>query len=194
MRVMAQLGAIDSIPAQYILPRWTMPADDIVQEKVQVPTVPADRKLSNKERKLIRYGTLCNDWTDYAKVAAESDKGKALAEKYMRELGKELAAMKITAAAKRKEKKTQTKTQADTTGPEDGQGSSSKYKHVKDPIMTNTKGRPEEKRKRSGLHLKPSKSTKCKTCGNAQHKTAECPGKMTPDPEPKEINFLQDMI
>jgi hypothetical protein len=99
---MGQLGDVQAIPAHYILPRWTMPPDDIVQEKMELPDVPADRKLSNKERKLLRYGTLCNNWTDYAKIAAESEKGTALSDKYMRKLGKELSAMKITAAAKRK--------------------------------------------------------------------------------------------
>ncbi|KAM0907324.1 hypothetical protein ACQ4PT_016197 [Festuca glaucescens] len=198
LRVMQQLGVVQSIPEHYILPRWTMPPDDILPETVELPEVPLDRKMSNKERKLLRYGTLCNDWTAYAKVAAESEKGKALADKYMRELGKELSAMKITAAAKRKEKKKCTKNQADTYGDasvgDDGQGSSSKYQHVRDPIITTTKGRPEEKRKKSGLHLKPSKNVKCKSCGSAQHKTTECPSKIIPDPEPQEINFFRDMI
>jgi hypothetical protein len=90
LRVMAQLGAVQTIPDQYIIPRWTMPPDDIVPEKVELPHVPVDRKLMNKERKLLRYGTLCNNWTDYAKIAAESEKSTALADKYMRELGKEL--------------------------------------------------------------------------------------------------------
>jgi hypothetical protein len=198
LRVMGQLGDVQAIPAHYILPRWTMPPDDIVQEKMELPDVPADRKLSNKERKLLRYGTLCNNWTDYAKIAAESEKGTALADKYMRELGKELSAMKITAAAKRKEKKKQGKDQGvpsmSELGGDAGQGSSTQYHHVRDPIMTSTKGRPEEKRKKSGLHLKASKPPKCKGCGSAQHSTAECPSKITPGPEPKEINFLRDMI
>ncbi|KAK1631537.1 hypothetical protein QYE76_005852 [Lolium multiflorum] len=129
---------------------------------------------------------------------AESEKGTALADKYMRELGKELSAMKITAAAKRKEKKKQGKDQGvpsmSEIGGDAGQGSSTQYHHVRDPIMTSTKGRPEEKRKKSGLHLKASKPPKCKGCGSAQHSTAECPSKITPGPEPKEINFLRDMI
>lgn len=79
-------------------------------EKVELPDVPTDRKLTNKERTLMRYGTLCNDWTEYAKVAAESDKGKALADKYMRTLGNELKSMKLTESAKRKDKKGTIKT------------------------------------------------------------------------------------
>ncbi|KAK1618020.1 hypothetical protein QYE76_023537 [Lolium multiflorum] len=192
------LGDVQAIPTHYILPRWTMPPDDIVQEKMELPDVPADRKLSNKERKLLRYGTLCNNWTDYAKIASESEKGTALADKYMRELGKELTPMKITAAAKRKEKKKQGKDQGvpsmSELGGDAGQGSSTQYQHVRDPIMTSTKGRPEEKRKKSGLHLKASKPPKCKGCGSAQHSTAECPSKITPSPEPKEFNFFRDMI
>jgi hypothetical protein len=198
LRVMGQLGDVQAIPAHYILPRWTMPPDDIVQEKMELPDVPADRKLSNKERKLLRYGTLCNNWTDYAKIASESEKGTALADKYMRELGKELTAMKITAAAKRKEKKKQGKDQGvpsmSELGGDAGQGSSTQYQHVRDPIMTSTKGRPEEKRKKSGLHLKASKPPKCKGCGSAQHSTAECPSKITPSTEPKEFNFFHDVI
>jgi hypothetical protein len=116
----------------------------------------------------------------------------------MRELGKELTAMKITAAAKRKEKKKQGKDQGvpsmSELGGDAGQGSSTQYHHVRDPIMTSTKGRPEEKRKKLGLHLKASKPPKCKGCGSAQHSTAECPSKITPSTEPKEFNFFHDMI
>ena len=54
LRVMAQLGAVQEIPDHYIIPRWTMPPDDIVPEKVELPHVPVDRKLTNKERKLLR--------------------------------------------------------------------------------------------------------------------------------------------
>nr|XP_051191007.1 protein FAR1-RELATED SEQUENCE 1-like [Lolium perenne] len=198
LRVMAQLGAVNEIPAHYILPRWTVPPDDIIPEKVELPPMPTDRKLSNKERKLLRYGTLCNNWTDYAKIAAESEKATALAEKYMRELGKELAAMKISAAAKRKDKKQPSKNDGVTPeteiGGDGGQGSSTQYEHVRDPILTTTKGRPEEKRKKSGLHLKASKPQKCRGCGSAQHSTSECPSKITPAPQRKEFDFFRDMV
>jgi hypothetical protein len=198
LRVMAQLGAVNEIPAHYILPRWTVPPDDIIPEKVELPPMPTDRKLSNKERKLLRYGTLCNNWTDYAKIAAESEKATALAEKYMRELGKELAAMKISAAAKRKDKKQPSKNDGVTPeteiGGDGGQGSSTQYEHVRDPILTTTKGRPEEKRKKSGLHLKASKPQKCRGCGSAQHSTSECPSKITPAPEQKEFDFFRNMV
>ncbi|KAK1667292.1 hypothetical protein QYE76_055451 [Lolium multiflorum] len=198
LRVMAQLGAVNEIPAHYILPRWTVPPDDIIPEKVELPPMPTDRKLSNKERKLVRYGTLCNKWTDYAKIAAESEKATAIGEKYMRELGKELAAMKISAAAKRKDKKQASKNDGVTPeteiGGDGGQGSSTQYEHVRDPILTTTKGRPEEKRKKSGLHLKASKPQKCRGCGSAQHSTTECPSKITPAPEQKEFDFFRDMV
>jgi hypothetical protein len=76
----------------------------------------------------LRYGTLCNNWTEHAKVVAESEKGTTLADKYMRALANELQAMRISALAKRKEKKKQETTQVDTdggdTGGDAGQGSS----------------------------------------------------------------------
>jgi hypothetical protein len=128
MRVMVQVRKVDSIPNHYILPRWTMPEDDIKIVKMELPDMPTERKLSNKERKLLRYGTLCNNWTEHAKIAAESEKGTALADRYMRALASELQAMKISASAKRKEKKQQENTQVDTdgceTGGDAGQGSS----------------------------------------------------------------------
>jgi hypothetical protein len=101
---MAQVGVVGYIPPHYILPRWQMPPEDIVTQKVDLPDVPSDRKLSIKERKLIRYGTLCNDFTDIAKVASESDKSKAIADKYMLALSNELKSMKLSEAAKRKAK------------------------------------------------------------------------------------------
>jgi ribosomal protein L32 len=101
--------------------------------------------------------------------------------------------MQISSACKRNEKKKQTKKQGEPSGAEnvgdDGQGSSTQYQHVRDPIKTTTKGRPEEKRTKSGLHLKASKPVKCKACGSAQR-----PSKISTVPEPKEINFFRDMI
>jgi hypothetical protein len=128
MRVMAQLGKVDSIPNHYILPRWTMAEHDIKIVKMELPDMPTERKLSNKERKILHSGTLCNNWTEHAKIAAESEKGTTLADKYMRALANELQAMKISTSAKRKEKKQQENTQVDTdgceTGGDAGQGSS----------------------------------------------------------------------
>jgi hypothetical protein len=109
----------------------------------------------------VRYGTLCNDWTDFAKVATESEKWKALADKYMRALGYELKAMKLSLVAKRKENKIQATAQGDTPmgdlGGDGGQGTSTPYPNVRDPIITTTKGHPGEKRKKSGLHLNAKK-------------------------------------
>ncbi|CAM0952459.1 unnamed protein product [Alopecurus aequalis] len=105
MRIMVQLGKINSIPAQYILPRWTAPDDVLVAQKVQLTDMPTDRKLTNKEKNILYYGTLCNDWTDVAKIAATSDKAKALADKYMQALTTELKSLKIAESAKRKTKK-----------------------------------------------------------------------------------------
>jgi hypothetical protein len=51
---------------------------------------------------LLRYGTLCNDFTSVAKIACTSDKAKALADKYIAALEKELKAMKASDSAKRK--------------------------------------------------------------------------------------------
>lgn len=197
LRVMAQLGVVDEIPPHYILPRWRIPDEDIVAEKVELPDVPSTRKLTNKERKLIRYGTLCNDYTKVAKIAAESDKGKSIADKYMRALENELKAMKVSEAAKRKDKKKQGRNPGDTSDGEHvgdaGQGSASQYQNVKDPSCTTTKGRPSEKRKKSGLHIKATKPVKCSGCGSTEHNSAKCPSKITPGPGPTMMDFLRDM-
>jgi hypothetical protein len=37
-----------------------------------------------------------------------------------------------------------------------------------------TKGRPEEKRKKSGLHLKSSKVVTCTVCGSKEHTAKDC--------------------
>jgi hypothetical protein len=105
MRVMVQLGAIDYIPQQYILRRWRVPEEVVVVSKVELPEVPYDRKMNNKERQLLHYGTLCNDYTRVARIASTSDKGKALADKYMVALENELKVMKLCEAAKRKKRK-----------------------------------------------------------------------------------------
>jgi hypothetical protein len=80
LRVMVQLGAIDHIPEHYILRRCKVPEEAVVVQKMELPDVPSNRKMSNKERQLLRYGTLCNDYTRVAQIASSSDKGKALAD------------------------------------------------------------------------------------------------------------------
>nr|XP_051201792.1 protein FAR1-RELATED SEQUENCE 5-like [Lolium perenne] len=198
MRVMVQLGVIEYIPEKYILNRWRVPQETIVVEKMDLPQVPADRKMNNKERQLLRYGTLCNDFTSVAKIACTSDKAKDVADKYIAALEKELKAMKASDSAKRKKKKTAGTTEGDSPGVENSgdpwQGSSSRFDHVEDPVYTTTKGRPGEKRKQSGLHLKSSKAVKCSVCGSIHHTAATCPSKLTPGPEQKEIDFFRDMV
>jgi hypothetical protein len=215
---MAQVGVVGYIPPHYILPRWQMPPEDIVTQKVDLPDVPSDRKLSIKERKLIRYGTLCNDFTDIAKVASESDKSKAIADKYMLALSNELKSMKLSEAAKRKAKQKKGGHVEDTSKGEfvggnanqkrknteqtsnwdfvgdDGQGSASQQHNIRDPTVTRTKGRPGEKRKKSGLHIKSTKPVKCSGCGSENHTLASCPSKLSTAPEPTEINFFRNMV
>ncbi|KAM0851065.1 hypothetical protein ACQ4PT_052676 [Festuca glaucescens] len=178
--------------------RWRMLEETIVEQKMELPKVPSARKPTNKERQLIRYGTLCNEYTSVAKIASTSDKGKALADKYMLALEKDLLAMKASESAKRKNKKK-------TNGPQDeapdvgnvgdsGQGSSTKFDHVEDPEYASKQGRPTEKRKQSGLHLKASKPVKCTVCGSNQHTAATCKDKITPVPEQTEIDFFRNMV
>nr|XP_051221874.1 protein FAR1-RELATED SEQUENCE 5-like [Lolium perenne] len=84
---------------------WRKPEETIVQQKMELPQVPTDRKMNNKERQQLRYGTLCNEYSRVEKIASTSDKGKALADKYMLALEKELQEMKATESAKRKNRK-----------------------------------------------------------------------------------------
>ncbi|XP_051229485.1 protein FAR1-RELATED SEQUENCE 2-like [Lolium perenne] len=197
-RVMMQLGNIDRIPEKYILKRWRIPEEIIVEEKLELPKVPVDRKMSNKERQQLRYGTMCNNFTKVAKIASTSDKGKALADKYMQALEKELLDMKASESAKRKKRKNATTAQDDA---QDGEGANdggldsfSQFDHVQDPVYVPKQGRPAEKRKQSGLHLKSSKVVKCSVCGSIQHTAATCKDKITPVPEPKEFDFFREMV
>jgi hypothetical protein len=194
---MVQLGVIDYIPKQYILNRWRVLEEMIVVDKMELPQVPTDRKINNKERQFLHYGTLCNDFTNGAKIGCTSDKGKALADKNMDDWEKELKSTKASDSAKWK-KRTDDTTQGDSPCVENtgdaGQGSSSKYDHVEDPLYTNTKWHPREKRKQFGLHFKSSKVVKCIVCGSIQHTETICPSKLTPRPEPKEIDFFRDMV
>nr|XP_051201596.1 protein FAR1-RELATED SEQUENCE 5-like [Lolium perenne] len=193
-RVMMQLGNIDRIPEKYILKRWRIPEEIIVEEKLELPKVPVDRKMSNKERQQLRYGTMCNDFTKVAKIASTSDKGKALADKYMQALEKELLDMKASESAKRKKTKNATTAQ-DAEGANDGGlDSFPQFAHVEDPVYVPKQGRPAEKRKQSGLHLKSSKVVKCSICGSNQHTAAMCKDKITPSPEPKEFDFFREMV
>ncbi|XP_051202239.1 protein FAR1-RELATED SEQUENCE 5-like [Lolium perenne] len=82
-RVMVQLGCINKIPEKYILDRWRVQEETIVEEKMDLPKQPVGRKMNNKERQQLRYGTLCNDYTRVARMASTSEKGKAIADKYM---------------------------------------------------------------------------------------------------------------
>ncbi|KAM0902010.1 hypothetical protein ACQ4PT_019557 [Festuca glaucescens] len=197
-RVMVQLGNIDRIPEQYILRRWRIPEETIVEDKMELPKEPVDRKMNNKERQQLRYGTLCNDYTKIAKIASTYDKGKALADRYMQALEKELLDMKASESAKRKKRKKSTTAQDDASDGEGagdgGQGSSSQFDHVQDPVCAAKQCRPVEKRKQSGLHLKSTKVVKCSVCGSIQHTAAMCKGRITPGPEPKEIDFFHEMV
>ncbi|KAK1602428.1 hypothetical protein QYE76_037451 [Lolium multiflorum] len=197
-RVMVQLGCINKIPEKYILDRWRVQEETIVEEKMDLPKQPVGRKMNNKERQQLRYGTLCNDYTRVARMASTSEKGKAIADKYMLALEKELLEMKASESAKRKKKKQAAPSSGEEPDVEnvgdDGQGNSSKFDHVEDPVYIAKQGRPAEKRKKSGLHLKATKVVKCSVCGSIQHTATTCKDKITPGPESKEIDFFRDMV
>ncbi|KAK1649142.1 hypothetical protein QYE76_066947 [Lolium multiflorum] len=177
-RVMVQLGCINKIPEKYILDRWRVQEETIVEEKMDLPKQPVGRKMNNKERQQLRYGTLCNDYTRVARMASTSEKGKAIADKYMLALEKELLEMKASESAKRKKKKQAAPSFDEAPDVEnvgdDGQGNSSKFDHVEDPVYIAKQGRPAEKRKKSGLHLKATKVVKCSRRGMD-------PSRWTPD-------------
>jgi hypothetical protein len=112
----------------------------------------------------------------------------------MHALENELKAMKTSEAAKRNENKnTSTASEEENEG-DAGQGRSSKYANVEDPLYANTKGRLGEKRKKSGLHLKGAKVLKCIVCGTVEHMEASCSAKISPGPEPKQIDFFRNMV
>lgn len=50
---------------------------------------------------------------------------------------------------------------------------------ARDPPETTTKGRPGDKRKKSGLHLKSTKKGLYAVCGSKEHNTQNCPKKIT---------------
>ena len=178
LRVMAHAGTTDCIPDIYLLPRWLAPVHEPLGTQIDVPEVPTDRKLTMKEKKVIRYGNLCNEFTKLAEIACCSDKPNAVAIKHMRALENELAALKIAASGKKKGKK-----EIDGVEPVsvivDGV-ETTENRRVRNPPKTTTKGRPESKRKKSGLHLKSTSKPKCAVCGSTEHKTAACPTKIAP--------------
>ena len=62
LRVMSHLGEVKSMPEHYILPRWSLPPPDIVPPPIEHQEVPT-RKLSRKDMRMLRYGNLCNDFS-----------------------------------------------------------------------------------------------------------------------------------
>ncbi|KAM0873331.1 hypothetical protein ACQ4PT_038130 [Festuca glaucescens] len=126
------------------------------------------------------------------------DKGKAIADKYMLALEKELLEMKASESAKRKKRKQAAPASHEAPDVEnvgdDGQGNSSNFDHVQDPVSTAKQGCLAEKRKQSGLHLKATKVVKCIVCGSNQHTATTCKDRIMPGPEPKEIDFFRDMV
>ena len=180
MKVMTYIGAVTSMPDHYILPRWSLPPPDIVLPSVAPQEKPSG-KLSRKEMRLLRYGNLCTNFSKIALGTAGSDKTNAVAEKHMKALEKELADMKKTAADALKKKKAKASTSSvpdtdmpdtNTIGHDTGVGANTV---AQDPPFSTTKGRPGQKRKKSGLQLQPSRPTVCSVCGATDHDARNCP-------------------
>ena len=209
IKVMTAVGAVEIIPDRYILSRWSNPPDDIPIPDTQPQQIP-EKKLSRMEKRLMRYGNLCSDFTKLAVPASASDKTDEVARKHMKAMEKELADMRKAAADALKRKKGKnaappatnedheseeediagsSRTAAAPTAPtvQDQCGSNKK---ARDPPCSTTKGRPEEKRKKSGLHLKSTKQTTCTTCGSKEHSSKDCPVKLAM----REKNPLLHMI
>jgi ribosomal protein L32 len=112
----------------------------------------------------------------------------------MQALEKELLDMKASESAKRKKRKNATTAQDGEGANDGGLDSFPQFAHVEDPVYVPKQGRPAEKRKQSGLHLKSSKVVKCSLCGSNQHTATMCKYKITPAPEPKEFDFFREMV
>ncbi|KAK1693506.1 hypothetical protein QYE76_010203 [Lolium multiflorum] len=132
---------------------------------------------------------ITEDSHEFVVNACASEKTDEVARKHMRAMEAEFAAMKKQAANALKRKKKQKETvppcaeHAETTeNPSSSIVGAEHNMHVnkkaRDPPLTVTKGRPEEKRKKSGLHLKPAKPTKCTICGSSLHNPRDCPSKI----------------
>jgi hypothetical protein len=188
IKVMSAVGKVEVMPERYILPRWSIPPPDIRIPQTEPQQMPAG-KLSRKEMRLLRYGNLTKDFAKLAVNACASEKTDEVARKHMRAMEAEFAAMKKQAADALKRKKKQKETvppcaeHAKTTeNPSSSTVGAEHNMHVnkkaRDPPLTVSKGRPEEKRKKSGLHLKPAKPTKCTICGSSLHNPKDCPSKI----------------
>src|SRR4051812_30986580 len=117
--------------------------------------MPLDRKLTVKEKSLMRYGTLCNDFTNVAKSASGSDEAKALVVKHLWALEADLKQLKITNSTKNKQKIVSPKTLVAANLIDQSQGGSGCAPsgpdlEIRDPVRTVAKGRPNEKRTKTG--------------------------------------------
>ncbi|XP_051211211.1 protein FAR-RED ELONGATED HYPOCOTYL 3-like [Lolium perenne] len=188
IKVMSAVGKVEVMPEHYILPRWSIPPPDIRIPQTEPQQMPAG-KLSRKEMRLLRYGNLTKDFAKLVVNSYASEKTDEVARKHMRAIEAEFVAMKKQAADALKRKKKQKETvppcveHAETTeNPSSSTVGAEHNMHVnkkaRDPPLTVTKGRPEEKRKKSGLHLKPAKPTKCTICGSTLHNPKDCPSKI----------------
>ena len=97
--------------------------------------------------------------------------------------------MKLEESAKRKKQKKPSPTEVEAPELEVVHDSG---EPIGDPTATTSRGRPTDKRKKSGLHLKASKPVKCSVCSSNQHTAPNCPSKITPDP--MEQDLLRNMV
>jgi hypothetical protein len=200
LKVMTYLGTVRRIPEHYLLARWSKSPPDIVvptAETVQQPV--SGTKLSRKDMRMLRYGNLCSDFAKLAVDFASSEKTKEIIEAHMKAMVKDLAAMKKASAdASKRRKKGKNVADSDPTGDmateetadneaEERAARIAENKLARDPPVTSTKGRPTERRKKSGLQLqKPQKcQTKCAVCNEPGHVANDCPVRLAnPDKYP----------
>jgi rubrerythrin len=179
---MSYIGVVMRIPEHYILRRWSQPDLDVVPATTELPQHPPEKKQSRKDMRMLRYGNMCNDFSRLAIDLAASEKTKEIADKHLKAMQKELADLKRAAADALKRKK---KAQASSsTGPDvDNEANTAMehdsdladYRKARDPPITNTKGRPAQKRKKGGLQLRKPNPTVCKVCGDLVHDVHNCP-------------------
>ncbi|CAM0943850.1 unnamed protein product [Alopecurus aequalis] len=181
MKVMAQVGSVHSMPAHYILARWSLPPPDIPLEPAQPKSTPAT-KLSRKDMKLLRYGNLCSHFANMiARLAVNSEKGVEVAEKHMKACERELSDIKKAAADALKRKKAKASTSSavganmpDTSTVQQDTGIPPGTV-LRDPVVMPIAGRPREKRHKSGVHLRPTRPTTFSVCSETKHDVRNCP-------------------
>ena len=202
IKVMTHIG-IKVIPEAYILKRWGWDAEEMIGEP-DGNANPPQQSMPEDKKAMMELASYRDEFRKVAKIGVKHADGRKVIRTHLKQMKQELDVIRKREEKKVREAEEEAITMPSSsaatapvppvkTGPSSIRRTSSNIfvhtaetsesnikstKHVENPPVSTTKGRPQEIANKNPLDLAVKKARKCSFCGEINHTIRKCPERL----------------